>query len=81
MPESPIYVGSPQYENAPICQAVTHAPEGEALPDIVEQFAEDHDAWQEAFFDGWEKMQTNGYAQDNLAIAPREGNLLGVTST
>ena len=81
MPESPIYVGSPQYENAPICQAVTDAPgsDGEALPDIVEQFAEDHDVWQEAFFDGWEKMQTNGYALDDLEIAPTEGNLLRVT--
>ena len=79
MPESPIYVGSPQYENAPICQAVTDLFDGEALPDIVEQFAEDHDVWQEAFFDGWEKMQTNGYALDDLEIAPTEGNLLRVT--
>ena len=62
-----------------MCQYVTEAPEGEALPDIVETFADDHDAWQKAFFNGWEKLQMNGYEEGDLSVAPVEGNLLGVT--
>ena len=44
-----IYPGSPAHESNPGCQSVTYAPEGEALPDIVEKFADDHDNWQKTF--------------------------------
>ena len=71
-----IYPGSPAHESNPGCQFVTYAPEGEALPDIVEKFADDHDDWQKTFFNAWEKMQQNGYEQ--LVSAPSNGNLLGV---
>ena len=79
MPTVAIYPGSPAYESNPGCQFVTYAPEGEALPDIVEKFADDHDDWQKTFFNAWEKMQMNGYDQADLAISPENGNLLGVT--
>ena len=75
---TPIYVGAPGVEGSPECKAVTYAPEGETLPDIVEKFAEDHDDWQKTFFDGWEKMQKNGYDESELQDAPPNGNLLGV---
>ena len=75
-PMVPIYPGSPAHESNPGCQFVTYAPEGEALPDIVEKFADDHNEWQKSFFNAWEKMQKNGY--DKLTPAPSSGNLLGV---
>ena len=76
VPTIPIYPGSPAHESNPGCQFVTYAPEGEALPDIVEKFADDHNEWQKSFFNAWEKMQKNGY--DKLVPAPSSGNLLGV---
>ena len=75
----PIYPGSPAHESNPGCQFVTYAPEGEALPDIVENFADDHDDWQNTFFVAWEKMQMNGYNEGDLVPAPENGNLLSVT--
>jgi len=71
-----IYIGSPGYNGSPPCGANTYAPEGEALSDIVTLFAEDHDAWQEAFFNAWEKMVHNGYDIDMLTEGPTNGQLL-----
>ena len=71
-----IYIGSPGYNGSPPCGANTYAPEGEALSDIVTLFAEDHDAWQEAFFNAWEKMVHNGYDIDMLTEGPINGQLL-----
>ena len=51
--------------------------QGDATADIVRLFAEDHTAWQNTFFDAWEKLQLNGY--DWLAEAPANGNLLSQT--
>ena len=42
-------------------------------------FAEDHEAWQESFFNAWEKMQQNGYQQLELTQAPDNGHLLSQT--
>ena len=42
-------------------------------------FAEDHEAWQESFFNAWEKMQQNGYQQLELTAAPDNGHLLSQT--
>ena len=55
---------------------VTYAPEDEALQNIVEKFADDHDDWQRTFSNAWEKMQQNGH--DQLLPAPCNGNLLVV---
>ena len=42
-------------------------------------FAEDHEAWQESFFNAWEKMQQNGYHQWELTQASDNGHLLSQT--
>ena len=42
-------------------------------------FAEDHEAWQESFFNAWEKMQQNGYNMWELTAAPDNGRLLSQT--
>ena len=54
---------------------VTYAPEGQILPDIVEEFAENHDLWQDTFFEAWEKLQLNGYNLEDLKEAPSNGQL------
>ena len=60
----------------PLTQALTYAPEGMASADIVALFAEDHEAWQEAFFNAWEKIELNGYDQEMLTEGPANGQLL-----
>merc|ERR1739844_143711 len=52
---------------------------GEATADIVRLFAEDHEAWQESFFNAWEKMQLNGYYPWELTQASDNGHLLSQT--
>ena len=42
-------------------------------------FAEDHEAWQESFFNAWEKMQQNGYQWWELTQASDNGHLLSQT--
>ena len=74
-PNVPIYVGSTD-GNKPSCESVQYAPEGLSLPDIVELFANDHDAWQKSFFDAWEKLQLNGYDLKDLKQAPANGQLM-----
>jgi len=71
-----IYPGSPGYNGSPPCGFNTYAPEGEASSDIVTLFAQDHDAWQEAFFNAWEKMGTNGYDKETLTEGPSNGQLV-----
>ena len=71
-----IYIGSPGYNGSPPCGANTYAPEGEALAEIVGIFARDHDAWQDAFFNAWEKMGINGYEKEMLTEGPTNGQLL-----
>ena len=73
--ESAFHVGS-SYENSKPCELVSFAPEGEALPEIVELFAADHQAWQTHFFNGWEKLQVNGYDVKELKEAPANGQLM-----
>ena len=63
---------------APPCPRVSYAPEGESLADIVELFADDHRTWQKELFNGWEKIQMNGYDPKELKISPANGNLLEV---
>ena len=53
--------------------------QGEATADIVRLFAEDHEAWQESFFNAWEKMQQNGYQWWELTQASDNGHLLSQT--
>ena len=72
----PIYKGSPGYNGSPPCGFNTYAPEGVASSDIVTLFAQDHDAWQEAFFNAWEKMGMNGYDKEILTEGPAIGHLL-----
>ena len=68
-------IGSPGEEGSTNCGPNTYAPEGEALADIVALFADDHDVWQETFFNAWEKMQSNGYESDELVEGPDNGQL------
>merc|ERR1719319_1170914 len=74
-----LWIGSPGFEDQPPCGKNTYAPEGEATADIVRLFAEDHEAWQERFFNAWEKMQQNGYNMWELTAAPDNGRLLSQT--
>ena len=74
-PNVPMYVGSTD-GNKPSCESVQYAPEGLSLPDIVELFANDHDAWQKSFFDAWEKLQLNGYSLKDMKKAPANGKLM-----
>ena len=64
------------YNGSPPCGFNTYAPEGEASSDIVTLFAQDHDAWQEAFFNAWEKMGMNGYDKEILTEGPAIGHLV-----
>ena len=36
--------------------------EGEAISDIVEAYADNHDLWAENFLDAWQQMMNNGYS-------------------
>merc|ERR1712008_55118 len=74
MGDARLWLGSPGFEDQPPCGKNTYAPEGEATADIVRLFAEDHEAWQESFFNAWEKMQQNGYQQLDLTQAPDNGH-------
>ena len=71
-----MYIGSPGYDGSPPCGANAYAPEGEASADIVAKFADDHDEWQRAFFDAWEKMQLNGYDKADMTESPENARLL-----
>lgn len=44
--------------------------DGEALSEITVAFGEDHDVWNKAFMEGWEKISTNGYTKDQLVAGP-----------
>ena len=39
-------------------------------------FVHDHNAWQDAFFNAWEKMGINGYGKEMLTEGPTNGQLL-----
>ena len=43
---------------------------GEALSEIAVAFGEDHDVWNKAFLDGWEKMVENGFDEDEDVAGP-----------
>lgn len=75
-PGVPMYDGS-SYPDSESCGKVTYDPEGEgSLPNIVEEFADDHDIWQKTFFNAWEKLQLNGYNLEDLKEAPVNGQLM-----
>lgn len=42
---------------------------GKPIYKIVEEFADDHDAWARSFLDAWERMQATGY--NDLKSAPQ----------
>jgi len=44
------------------CEKSNYAPEGEAISDIVEAYADNHDLWAENFLDAWQQMMNNGYS-------------------
>jgi len=53
------------------CNRNDNAPEGEPVYKIVEEFADDHDAWAKDFLDGWDQMTTNG--AEGLDASAQEG--------
>ena len=65
-----IYIGSKGYDGSPDCGKNSYAPEGTASADIVNEFAEDHDFWQDTFWDAWEKMGLNGYDVNQMGQGP-----------
>lgn len=54
----------------PDCPREMYAPEGKALSDIVETFADDQDLWIATFFDALERMLMNGYKKTQLTKIP-----------
>ena len=52
------------------CELQDYAPEGVALNVIVDEFADDQQAWMEVFVPTLEKMLTNGYQDDDLINGP-----------
>ena len=44
--------------------------EGKPIHEIVEEFADDHDVWADAFLDAWTRMQSIGYKDSDLTIGP-----------
>jgi len=72
----PIYPGSPGFYGSPPCGYQMYAPEGEASADIVAAFADDHDLWARVFLQAWQKMQKNGYSNQDLTNGPSNSWLL-----
>ena len=52
------------------CDKQSYAPEGEALSDIVEDFADNQDHWIRDFLTAFEKMSNNGYDASELTEGP-----------
>jgi len=71
-----IYNGSPGSHGSPPCGPNNYAPEGETTSAIVASFADDHDLWARTFLDAWQKMQENGYAEEELKNGPESAGLL-----
>ena len=67
-----IHIGSKGYDGSPDCAKNSYAPEGIASADIVNEFAENHDLWQESFWDAWEKMGLNGYDVNKMGEGPSD---------
>ena len=44
--------------------------DGETLSEITRSFGEDHDVWNKAFMEGWEKFVENGYQEGELVAGP-----------
>ena len=44
--------------------------DGETLSEITRSFGEDHDVWNKAFMEGWEKFVENGYKEGELVSGP-----------
>ena len=53
------------------CGLNEHAPEGEPIYKIMEDYADDHDVWAAEFLEGWMVMINNGYT--NLTDGPQNG--------
>jgi len=52
------------------CEKNSYAPEGEPLHQIVEEFADNQEAWFKDFLTAFDKMSNNGYADGELVEGP-----------
>ena len=55
-----------KYSNIEECPLNDYAPDGSPLHKIVEDLADDHDYFGRMFLEGFERMITNGYQEDDL---------------
>ena len=55
------------------CGVNDYAPEGRALHEIVDGLASDNEHFAEKFFEGWDLMTSNGYAEEDLVDGPENG--------
>ena len=55
-----------KYSNIEECPLNDYAPDGTPLHKIVEDLADDHDYFGQMFLEGFEKMITNGYDENDL---------------
>jgi len=62
-----------KYSNIEECPLNDYAPSGRALHQIVEDLADDHDYFGRMFLEGFERMTTNGYTDQDLNDAVEEG--------
>ena len=55
-----------KYSNIEECPLNDYAPDGTPLHKIVEDLADDHDYFGRMFLEGFERMITNGYDENDL---------------
>ena len=61
-----------KYSNIEECPLNDYAPTGRALHQIVEDLADDHDYFGRMFLEGFERMTSNGYGDQDLQDAVEE---------
>ena len=64
--EMPHDTKSFKYSNIEECPLNEYAPDGTPLHKIVEDLADDHDYFGRMFLEGFERMTTNGYDENDL---------------
>ena len=64
--EMPHDTKSFKYSNIEECPLNDYAPDGTPLHKIVEDLADDHDYFGRMFLEGFERMITNGYDENDL---------------
>merc|ERR1711970_364085 len=67
----PGLVPTSEYNGAPIWGSPVEECDKARTSLIVEEFADDHDVWAEAFLNAWQRMQNNVENKDDLKEGPQ----------